>query len=212
MKVELLYHTPLIVVVKAIRRCHKSEHRMDTEDDNIGERDKKLVQNIIKLGHVSTIEHLCYTFDIQGISRGCLQELVRHRIASYSVKSTRYTLHHLIKDERFAKKELTHSEIVEIFNDYFVSYKSAQPRKLVNQLKEIRRAIKDGMKNDDAKYMLPESFKTELIWTINARSLRNFLGLRTHPAAHWEIRKLAYEVYKNIPESHKFIFEDVVHE
>ena len=66
------------------------------------------------------------------------------------------------------------------------------------------------LKQDELKYLLPESYKTSLTWTINARSLQNFLKLRTSKAALAEIRSLAYSVFETIPDEHKFIFKDFV--
>ena len=109
MKIELLHSTPLWVCAKAIRKCWASEDKSDTVthydvvaeifDTVCGEKDKALIDRVGNQNrHSSTLEHLVYTFDITGISRACLQELARHRMASYSVKSTRYTLKEL-KDE-----------------------------------------------------------------------------------------------------------------
>jgi thymidylate synthase (FAD) len=112
MKIELIHNTPLWVAAKAIRKCWASEGKSDTElnllNDVVvcGENDKELIHRVgNKFKHASTLEHLVYTFDIDGISRACLQELVRHRMASYSVKSTRYTLKELKDEECFLSKE-----------------------------------------------------------------------------------------------------------
>ena len=95
MQVKLLHSTPLWICSTAIRRCWASE----AKSDNGGTKDKELIERIgNKNKHKSTLEHLVYSFDVDGISRACLTELARHRIASYSVKSTRYTLKEL-KDE-----------------------------------------------------------------------------------------------------------------
>ena len=72
----------------------------------------------------------------------------------------------------------------------------------------IQRELKNGTSNDVIKYMLPECFKTRLVWTINARSLQNFLSLRTSKSALAEIRELAYNVFNAIPEEHKYLFEN----
>jgi thymidylate synthase (FAD) len=109
MQVELLHNTPLWVASKAIRKCWASE----AKSDNGGEKDKELIHRIgNKNKHKSTLEHLVYSFDIDGISRACLQELARHRIASYSVKSSRYTLKEL-KAEEYIN---THSREI-LYND-----------------------------------------------------------------------------------------------
>jgi thymidylate synthase (FAD) len=70
--------------------------------------------------------------------------------------------------------------------------------------------VQAGISNDVLKYAMPEAYKTSLVWTANARSLQHFLSLRTNKAALKEIRDLANEIFKQIPEEHKFLFEDFV--
>ena len=96
MKVKLLSNTPLEVADIAICKCYGNEPHSDM--DKVKSRINR-VANVSK--HASTIEHLVYSFDIDGISRACLTELARHRIASYTVKSTRYTLKELNDDQPF---------------------------------------------------------------------------------------------------------------
>ena len=89
MQITLLHYTDLKICSHAIRTCWQSFEK----GDNGGEKDKELIDRVgNKYKHASTLEHLNYTFYIQGISRACLQVLARHRIASLSVKSSRYTL------------------------------------------------------------------------------------------------------------------------
>lgn len=204
MNVELLYATPIEIVVKAVRKCYESEALSDG-----GEKDVALIKRIIASGHTSTIEHATYSFDIDGISRACLQELARHRHASLSVKSTRYTLGK-IKNEDWPFT--SHSGIaaadkylVKTGNEY-VDYNSTV------QLEEVRQGALNGIANDQLKFMLPESFKTSLVWTINARSLRNFLELRLSPRALWEIRELAIAVHTCLPTDHAVLFDDMLKE
>ena len=95
MNVILLNHTPLEVADIAICKCYGNEPHSDNE--KVKARINR-VANVSK--HASTIEHLNYSFDIDGLSRGCLQQLCRHRISSYTVQSTRYVLSKLLKNER----------------------------------------------------------------------------------------------------------------
>ena len=95
MIVNLLHHTPLEVADIAICKCYGNEPHSDKE--KVKARINR-VANVSK--HASTIEHLSYSFDIDGISRACLQELARHRIASYTVKSSRYVLSKELKNEK----------------------------------------------------------------------------------------------------------------
>lgn len=159
-------------------------------------------------------EHLVYSFEIDGISRACLIELTRHRIASYSVKSSRYTLKEL-KDVDFEFYRT--GGYIEDFNrekleKYFVldNLNHSDICALCETIERLQEKLKDGTSNDIVKYMLPECFKTSLVWTINARSLQNFLELRTSRSALPEIRKLALAVFDALPADHKYLFEDFV--
>lgn len=246
MTVDLLHHTPLWVCAKAIRKCWASEGKSDSieyeyqmydwnnleEPDTrpcnekytevvCGEEDRKLIYRIgNKMKHKSTLEHLVYTFDIDGISRACLQEVARHRIASYSVKSTRYTLKELKDEAPFRvwngnengtsrdEEELRVKKYCVLHNNSFTDDYSI----LGDILSHISSELKDGRSNDEVKHMLPEAYKTSLVMTINARALQNFLELRTSKSALWEIRDLAYELYNNLPEEHRYLFEEYITE
>ena len=161
-----------------------------------------------KYKHASTLEHLNYTFYIQGISRACLQELARHRIASLSVKSSRYTLKELKNTESFLpldEKNLKRAEEFLVFTE----------NRLVNEasiraLENLRLLLQENISNDLAKFAMPESYKTELTWSINARNLQNFLHLRSSKSALWEIRNLALAIFDAIPKEHQFIFVDLI--
>ncbi|NPA59323.1 MAG: FAD-dependent thymidylate synthase [Epsilonproteobacteria bacterium] len=200
MTVTLLHYTPLTICSNAIRTCWQSFDK----SDNGGEKDRELIDRVgNKFKHSSTLEHITYNFYIKGISRALLQELARHRMASLSVKSTRYTLKEL-KDEK---------EFLLTDNDRASKYLVMTDIEIVNEmsikaLENLRQVLNKGISNDKAKYCLPESYKTELTWSINARSLQNFLSLRSDKSALWEIRNLAYKIYENLPEDHKYLFKD----
>ena len=195
MRVELLHFTPIMIAVQAIRTCYNS---CDKSDD-LGEKDIKLLQSIIKNNHTSTIEHISYNFKISGISRALLQELSRHRISSLSVKSTRYTLRELknVNQDDLKNYLVKISDSIDEYN----KFRLATIQALINE---------QNLSNDELKYLLPEAFKTELMLTINARSLRNLLELRLSSKALKEFRALAKEIYKTIPEPHRVLFDDIV--
>ena len=198
MKVTLLQHTSLEVCASAIRTCWQSFDK----SDGGGEKDKELIDRVgNKFKHASTLEHLVYTFYIQGISRALLQELARHRVASLSVKSTRYTLKELKNEESFSSLDF------EKASKYLVMTGQEKVDEMsMKALENLRLILKDGISNDKAKYCLPESYKTELTWTINARSLQNFLTLRSSKSALWEIQILAHKLYENLPFEHQYLF------
>ena len=197
MKVKLLNKPDMSIIIKATRTCFDSM----SKSDNLGEKDLALLKKIIDSKHESVLEHMVFTFKITDISRACLQELARHRIASYSVKSTRYTLKELrdTPDDELEKFLIENIEPI-------VKYSS------IESLKKIKMML--NMPNPDMdkiKYALPECYKTELVWTINLRSLRNFLKLRLSLKAHQEIRKLANRIYTqailNLPND--ILFKDI---
>lgn len=198
MRVTLLQHSSLAVCASAIRTCWQSFDK----SDNGGEKDKELIDRVgNKYKHASTLEHLTYTFYIEGISRALLQELARHRMASLSVKSTRYTLKELKKELPFNEDDLERASKYLVFTDDL-----RVDRMSVKALENLRLVLNEGISNDRAKYCLPESYKSELTWSINARSLQNFLTLRSDKSALWEIRNLSHAVYSAIPNDHKYLF------
>jgi thymidylate synthase (FAD) len=222
MKITLMQHTSLEVCAHAIRTCWQS---FDKSDDG-GEKDKDLINRVgNKFKHASTLEHLTYTFYISDVSRALLQELARHRIASPSVKSTRYTLKELKdeisftngmsalelnekytnKDEVYSDKHMIRASKYLVWtNELFVDFSS------VVALENLRLSLTFNISNDKAKFCLPESYKTELTWTINARSLQNFISLRSSNAALWEIRQLASLLFNTLPKDHQYLFQDCI--
>lgn len=195
MKVELLHFTPIMIAVNAIRTCYNSCDK----SDELGEKDIKLLKSIIANNHTSTIEHISYNFKISGISRALLQELARHRVASLSVKSTRYTLRELknVNADDLKNYLVKISDSIDEYN----KFRLATIQALINE---------QNLSNDELKYLLPEAFKTELMLTINARSLRNLLELRLSSKALKEFRELARALYSQLPEPHKILFDDIV--
>jgi len=203
MKITLIHHTPLEVCAHAIRTCWQS---FDKSDEG-GDKDKALIDRVgNKYKHASTLEHLVYTFYIQGVSRALLQELARHRMASLSVKSTRYTLKELKNREPFKENNFEDAKkFIVLTGNLMVDNASI---KALNNLQTI---LKEGVSNDIAKFCLPESYKTELTWTINARSLQNFIELRSNKSALWEIRDMANAIYNNLPKEHKYLFKENIY-
>ena len=225
MKVKLLHHTPLWVAGMAIRTCWASGDKSDTLIDGAGKvrdttvgqlrevecgtKDKALIERVgNKFKHKSTLEHLDYNFFISGISRAVLQELARHRTASLSVKSSRYTLKEL-KDDPMVGDDLGSTipwaeKYVVFTGDPYVN------GCIVDSLNNLQKQLARGTSNDIAKYCMPEAYKTELTWTMDARNLQHFLSLRTDKAALKEIRELAHNIFEALPEEHKYLFRDYV--
>lgn len=209
MKVTLLHYSPLWLASNAIRMSHDNHDKSDSQcyDDlysdqrewvDCGSKDKALIARVgNKMKHKSVLEQLVYWFDIDGISRACLQELARHRTARLTVKSSRYTLNEL--------KTTEDSELPKFLVQTPGSYVNSYNLSLLSQLKTT---LICGTSNDIAKYMLPEAFKTRLQWQIDGRNLQSFLELRSSREALWEIQLLARAVFDVLPEEHKYIYEE----
>lgn len=222
MDVRLNSYTKLSVCAEAIRQCWDSSNKggcYTEATDDLVQVDRDLISRIVnKFKHASTVEHLSYSYTITGISRACLQELARHRMTSLSVKSTRYTLNELKDEKPFVNYEYKPHEGGSITNEawdrakkYIVLTDEDEIDTFsIRALDNLRKAV-GVYSNDKAKYCLPEAYKTSLAWTINARSLQNFLALRTSKAALWEIRELAQRLYEALPEQHKYLFEECLY-
>lgn len=143
----------------------------------------KRVRRCAENGHMSVFEHASATLKIEGISRACLAQLTRHRIASYSVMSQRYC-----KVDAGSLWYVTPPSIVG--TDAEARFRA----QAYDAMWPYQAAIDEGAKPEDARFLLPEATKTSLVMTINARSLQNFLTLRLDSHAQWEIRELAERI------------------
>lgn len=178
------------------RVCYKSESNIS---DGSAER---FVRNIIKNGHESVIEHEKISVKII-CDRGVSHELVRHRIASYSQESTRYCNYY---KDKFGK-ELT------LIKPVFWDEDSEEFRIWLNTMKNIEKAyfslIEAGAKPQEARSILPNSLKTEIIATMNLREWRHFFKLRTSARAHPQMREIACPLLKTFQQLIPIIFEDI---
>lgn len=149
-----------------------------------GNWNKGIVDRCLEAGHLSIAEHINFTFKIEGISRACSHQLVRHRIASYSQKSQR-------KDQQF---EFVVPPSIENNVEAKTEYS------LVLQLMEgvYTKLMSLGVKPEDARYILPNATTTDLIASFNFRSLINFCNQRLCSKAQWEIRELAELMVKEV--------------
>ena len=181
MIVTLLTHTPEPekLVASAAKLCYSPSDIETLMNGLTEEKVEMFIKKLTDLGHESPLEHCSFTFGIEGVSRALLTQLTRHRIASYSVKSQRY-----VKEGQF--KYITPKAIEEddmLFLEYIGLMKDIQ--------KFYNSAIKRGIQAEDARFVLPNACSTQLIMTMNIRSLLNFFELRCCNRAQWEIRELA---------------------
>lgn len=153
------------------------------------------------------LKTIFFNFEIKGISRACLQELARHRMASLSVESSRYTLKKHLRNENEFRYELD----FERASKYVVLTHDVETNlQILANLDNLLRLVKMDKSNDVIKYAMPEAIRTNLFWTINAFYLKNFLELRTSGAALKEIRVLSYKIIDSIPNEYKHIFEKIL--
>lgn len=146
-------------------------------------------------GHTSVLEHASFTFEIEGISRACLAQLTRHRLASFSVQSQRYVKldnPDLIIPESIKQSDLA-EEAVSCMKHSMDTYK---------------KLLDAGIPAEDARYVTPQAVPTQLFMTMNCRELLHFFGLRTCNRAQWEIRHMADEMLKQCKEIAPQIFEN----
>ena len=199
-KVVLLSHTidPEQNVVAAIRQCYSSVGAGELKEKTTEEVRNRLVNQVVESGHTSTIEHAVFTFAIEGISRACSHQLVRHRMASYSQQSQRYV--------DLSKSELAYIVPPEIKKDKKLLEKYQKVMDLIEN--EYRELVKAGVKPEDARYVLPNACQTKIVVTMNARSLLNFFRERCCLRAQWEIRVLANLMLGEVKKVAPKIFEN----
>lgn len=180
MHVELIAWTPNPerTVAAAARLCYSPASAAEIARVMPPEKTRSFVEKLVEMGHQSPLEHVSFTFAIDGVSRALSHQLVRHRIASYSQKSQRY-----VDEKEFTwimppsiEKNPAAKEIFEA------------------QIKSIRRCYAElcaAVPREDARYILPNACETKLVVTMNARSLLHFFRVRCCRRAQWEIRRLA---------------------
>jgi len=179
-KVELLRHTlePENLVALAAKLCYT-----DADIENLSEKLKRsdiegFIDKIVKIGHHSVLEHVSFTFGVEGVSRALTHQLVRHRIASFSQKSQRYVKHS--EFEYVVPNSIKKSKLLKKYEE------------LMNQISKIySEFIEAEIPNEDARYILPNACETKIMVTMNARELLHFFKLRCCNRAQWEIREMA---------------------
>ena len=180
------------------RTCYKSESNIT--DDSA----ERFIKNIIKNGHESVLEHVSISVRVI-CDRGVTHEIVRHRIASYSQESTRFCNY---SNDKFGN-ELTF--IKPIFNKYNCDAGMYDTFEDTCRFIEKRyfEMLKHGATPQEARSILPNSLKTELVMTTNLREWRHFFKLRCDKAAHPQTREIANMILKEFKEKIPVIFDDL---
>ena len=188
MQVKLIRYTPEPekTVAMSARLCYSPIGAAQLEEKMTDEQAAKLVRKLISMGHLSTVEHVTFTFAIEGVSRVLTHQLVRHRIASYDQQSQRYVAAH-------GFEYITPPTIAE---------NPEAKAKYDALLEEIRRTYDEltgmGIPKEDARYVLANAAETKILVTMNARSLLHFFNLRCCHRAQWEIRDMAYKMLAEV--------------
>lgn len=159
------------------------------------ERDAALLARLIRLGHTSVFEHQVFRFLLDGVPMYIGEQILRHRIASYTKRSFRYTS----PDERLPDDLNQEFHIPPEFLGIKEWKGHGDPKALRSKIEEhIKRSVdlyqelaKAGLRKEAARCVLPAGTRTSFWWTINMRSAMNFLSLRLRPDAQWEIREVA---------------------
>jgi len=191
-KVTLLRITPDAekLIAEGARVCYASTPK--TPD-----ADRKLLKNLREWGHLSMFEHACATFMVEGVSRACTHQLVRHRIASYSQQSQRY-----VNEQGF-----------EYVTPKTVGDNPEAKKRYDDAIEAVRKAYQEligiGIPKEDARFLLPNACATKIAVTMNFRELRHFIKLRGAKDAQWEIRELALEMLRILKEKAPNAFDDL---
>ncbi len=174
MKVELLAYTPEPdkMATLAALTCYSKD--VPSLDEITSETIEEVLGMVKESGHHSVIEHASFTFAVQGVSRSLTHQLVRHRIASYSQQSQRYV--DMGEFEPVVPDTIGDSDLYDEF---------------MERVKKVYSELKEEVPVEDARYVLPNATKTNIIITMNARELWHFFSLRCCRRAQWEIRDMA---------------------
>lgn len=222
MKVQILNKPEAAekLIAASAKLCYTDTDVAHIYEDLTADSTAKFLDMLTSVGHESPLEHATFTFGIEGVSRATLAHITRHRIASFSVQSQRY-----IKVNNFdyvtppAIKENTQADVlyVEAMNHAIQKYKEIVD---ILETQYIQEYMEQGLseqkaKNkaekraiEDARFVLPNASKVNLVVTMNIRSLMNFFRLRCCNRAQWEIRELAWEMLRLVKEEAPTVFKN----
>lgn len=192
MRVELLSIT--LNGEKLIEKAGRTAYLSFAEQKDGSE--KKFIKMLMKDGHNSVLEHAHATFRISGASRAFTHQLVRHRLCSFTQQSQRY-----VDESNFSYVEpgsiKDNSKTHSLFTKFM-----GEAKKIYSELQRL------GIKNEDARFVLPNAVESEIVVTANFRQWRHIIELRESPYAQWEIRKVAIEILKILKKHAPTVFKD----
>ena len=209
-RVELVASTPdpMAVIYAAFRQCYHAGfvgdmHTKLVDGDISAEKQAAFIRKVMESGHASPIEHVSFTFAIEGVSRALTHQLVRHRIASFSQQSQRYvdgSDFDYILPPAFAKIPEAKARFEKLLDEVGDAYQ---------ELKQILEDNGRGEKaKEDARFVLPQATESKIVVTMNCRSLINFFEHRCCTRAQWEIREMANQMLKICRDELPCVFED----
>lgn len=220
-KVTLLNYTPNPeqTVAMAAKLCYSPSGIEDIREGLTEEKTASFINMLSDLGHASPTEHVSFTFGIEGISRACSHQLVRHRIASYSQQSQRYidganfefvtppeiqnnkealdAYNAVIDVQAKAYKQIRNSLAAGYIKAYLGTESDGTNDEIMESFKSENKAQYNAFlkkANEDARFILPNATTTKIVCTFNARSLHNFFAHRCCNRAQWEIREVAEQM------------------
>lgn len=196
LKVELLNYTPEPdkFVAAAAKLCYSPVGISQIMEQLDEEKVQAFLDKLRESGHDSPIEHVSFTFGVEGVSRALTHQLVRHRIASFSQQSQRYV--------KFKAVEVVVPPTVKANPETAAIFQEA-----IDQVSiAYQRLLEAGVPAEDARFLLPNACTSKIIVTMNARSLLHFFELRTCTRAQWEIRQLALKMRELVKEVAPMLF------
>jgi len=216
----LIAHTPEPekIVATAAKLCYSSSDISSLKEGLTEDKTRSFIEMLASIGHESVFEHVSFTFGIEGISRACSHQLVRHRIASYSQKSQRYVNENgfefitppEIEELPEAKAEFDRlmEQITESYDKIADLLTANHTARLTAEGLDEKTAASKARKlaNEDARFVLPNACETKIVVTMNVRSLFNFFEHRCCNRAQWEIRAVAEEMLRLCKETAPNIF------
>lgn len=207
LQVVLLRSTPdpEEIVAQAAKLCYSAASVDDLKKQIERKSQANFIEKLMDMRHLSPIEHATFTFGIEGISRSCSHQIVRHRLASYSQQSQRYVgqqsgktggFHFIVPPgiEKIGKKQWF-TEKMHLIQQWY--------DELVGELENQGEST-----FEDARFLLPNAAETKIIITMNARELLHFFRVRCCNRAQWEIRELATEMLRQVKQVSPHIFKD----
>lgn len=197
MKIKLISHTPNPerMVAMSAKLCYSPVGAEDLAETMSESQVENLLAKIVDMEHLSTFEHVSFTFAIEGVSRVLTHQLVRHRIASYSQQSQRYVSEH--EFEYIVPPSINANPLAqEKFEQLMSSIRSTYDE-----------LVALGINKEDARYCLANATETKIVVTMNARTLLHFFQLRCCVRAQWEIRNLANAMLAEVKKAAPLLFK-----